>query len=95
VADQADRDRTDHAVVAGGRAADDDGRALIRVGFADGCGRCDQLIDDDALAPLELPGGPAGAQLPSGLGAKLLLDLVEVLFISAMAPCDSMSRLDR
>jgi hypothetical protein len=93
VAGQADRDRT--AVVAGGRAADDDGQGLIRVGFADGCGRCDQLIDDDALTPLELPGRPAGAQLPGGLGAKLLLDLVEVLSISAMAPCDSMSRLDR
>ena len=53
-------------------------RAVARLGrvwgwgFTDGCGRCDQLIDDDALAPLELPGGPAGAQLPGGLGAKLL-----------------------
>ena len=55
VAGQADRDRTDHAVVAGGRAAYDDGQGLIRVGFTDGCGRGDQLIDDDALAPLERP----------------------------------------
>ena len=62
MAGQADRDRTDHAVSGVGRAADDDGQGLIRVGFADGCGRCDQLIDDDALAPLELPGGSAGSE---------------------------------
>src|SRR5690349_771570 len=41
------------------------------------------------------PRRPAGAQLPGGLAGKLLLDLVEVLSISAMAPYDSMSRLDR
>ncbi len=35
------------------------------------------------------------AQLPGGLGAKLLLDLVKVSSISAIAVADSMTRLDR
>ena len=95
VAGQADRDRTDHAVIAGGQAADDDGQGLIRVGFTDGCGRCDQLIDDDALAPLELPGGPAGAQLPAAWVRSSCSISSRFFSISAMAPCDSMSRLDR
>jgi hypothetical protein len=51
---------------------------MSEVGFADGGGRCAQLIGDDAPAPLELPGDPAGTGLPSSLGAKLLFDLVEV-----------------
>jgi hypothetical protein len=80
VTGQADRDRTDHAACGVGRAANDDRHVLTWVGFADGSGRRDQLIGDDALAPLEPLGCPTGAQLPGGLGAKLLLDLVEVFF---------------
>jgi hypothetical protein len=95
VASRADRHRTDHAVGGVGRAADDDRYGLTWAGFADGCGRRDQLIGDDALAPLELPVRPTGAQLPGGLGAKLPLDLVEVLSISAMPPGDSAARLDK
>jgi hypothetical protein len=61
VAGQADSDRTDHAVGGVRRAADHDCHVLTWVGVADGSGRRDQLIGDDALAPLELPGCPAGA----------------------------------
>jgi hypothetical protein len=61
VAGQADSDRTDHAVGGVRRAADHDGHVLTWVGVADGRGRRGQLIGDDALATLELPGCPAGA----------------------------------
>ena len=75
---QADGDRADDPVGGVGRAADHDRHGPLAVGIADGGGRRDQLVGDDALAPLELPGCPAGAQLLGGCGAKLLLDLVEV-----------------
>src|SRR5206468_10876711 len=78
VAGQADRDRADHAVGGVGRTAGDDRHVLIWVGFADGGGRCTQLIGDDALASLELPGCSGDAQLRGGLDAKLLLYLIEV-----------------
>jgi hypothetical protein len=94
-AGQVDRDRTDHPVGGVRGAAGQDSHRFTRVGVADGGGRCDQLIGDDALAPFKLPGCPAGVQLPGGLGAKLPLDLVKVSSISAIAVADSMTRLDR
>src|SRR5438034_6410969 len=75
---QADSDRTHYPVGGVGRTADHDRHGLPGVGIADGCCRRDQLVGDDALAPPEIRGCPTVAQLLSGCGAKLLLDLVEV-----------------
>jgi hypothetical protein len=57
--------RTDHAVGGVGRAADEDDHGLTRTGLADGGGHCDQLIGDDALAPLEPPGCPLARSCPA------------------------------
>ena len=51
---------------------------VLPAGIADGCGHRDQFLGDNALAPLEPPGRHAVAQLLSGRGAQLLLDLVEI-----------------
>jgi hypothetical protein len=40
----------------------------------------DQLLRDNPLAPLQLPGRAAAEQLPGRLGAKLRLQLVECGF---------------
>jgi hypothetical protein len=91
---QADRDRADHPVGGVGRAADHDRHGPPGVGIAEGGGQRDQLVRDDALAPRELPGRPAAAQLLSGSGAQLLLDLAEVGLDFGYRAGDSMAWLD-
>ena len=71
MAGQADGDRTDHAVSGMRRAPDHDHHALPGAGIAEAGRHSDQLVRDDPLAPLELP---------SRLGAKLRLQLVECSF---------------
>ena len=80
MAGPADGDRTDHAVSGTRRAPDHDHHVLAGAGIADAGRHGDQLLRDDPLAPLELPGRPAATQLPCRLGTKFRLQLVECGF---------------
>ena len=75
MAGPADGDRTDHAVSGMRRAPDHDHHALAGAGIAVAGRHGDQLVRDDPLAPLELPGRAAAAQLPGRLGAALAAGL--------------------
>ena len=95
VTGQADRGRADDPVGGVGGAADHDRHGVAGAGVAEGGGRREQFFGDDALAPLESPGRRGAVQLPGGGGAQLLLDPSKSDSSSAMAPGDSMARLDR
>jgi hypothetical protein len=75
MAGPADGDRTGHAVSGMGRASDHDHRALAGAGTAEAGRHGDQLLRDEPLAPLELPGRAAAAQLPGRRGAALAAGL--------------------
>jgi hypothetical protein len=65
------------------------------MGIADIFGDRDQLVGDDALAPPEFPVRTAPAQLLGGCGASSCSIWSKSDSIWAVAPGDSMARLDR
>ena len=84
MAGQADGDRPDGTVGGVGRASDDDRHRLVVMGVADGSGRRDQLVGDDALAPaadaaVSLLAGSGGRQPGRGRGVVVVGVLPESL----------------
>lgn len=76
---QADSDGTDHTVRDLGRAPDHDHYGRPGMGPVDVLSRREQLLRDQALAPLKIPALNQAAQVPADRGAKLLLNLIKVL----------------